>query len=108
MEDELSKRKRKKKDKKHSSKTKKMKRDRGISDEDASSEGELQWVESTSLIAKKDVTRTQSSREHNTPKRDDWMTVPLSPSSGSLTELTHRKAIKEDRNEDLKVCTVTM
>ena len=74
-----------------------MKRDRRIPDDDASSEGELQWVESTGLAT------IQSSGEHRVPKRDNWMTVPLSPSSGSLTELAHRKTVEEDRNNDLKV-----
>ena len=68
-----------------------MKRDKSVPDDDASCEGELQWVEST------------GAREHHVPKRDGWMTVPLSPSSGSLTELAHRKSIKEDRSDDVKV-----
>ena len=93
MEGDLTERKRKKKFKKHSSKTKKMKRDKSVPDDDVSSasEGELQWVEST------------GAGELHVPKRDSWMTVPLSPSSGSLTELAHRKAIEEDRNDGLKV-----
>lgn len=98
MERDFIERKRKKKCKKHSSKTKKVKRDRSVPDDDASSEGELEWVESTGPRP----ATVQSSGEPHVPKRDSWMTVPLSPSAGSLTELAHRKTVKEDRN-DIKV-----
>ena len=102
MEHDLTERKRKKKYKKRSSKTKKIKRDRsppGGGDDNVSSEGELQWVESTGPATS--TSGVQSSEDH-VLKRDSWMTVPLSPSSGSLTELSRRKTVKEDKN-DIKV-----
>jgi hypothetical protein len=95
MELDLNERKRKKKCKKHSSKTKKVKRDKIVpDDDDASSEGELEWVESTG---------SNIVQSYRVPKRDDWMTVPLTPSSGSLTELAYRKTVKGDRNDDIEV-----
>ena len=95
-------RKRKKKSKKHSNKSKKMKRAKheSDSDEDGSSEGELQWVESTSHEGS---TKTQPP---NMPKREDWMMMHLSPSSGSLAELTRRKKVDEDKI-DVKEVRVT-
>lgn len=83
-----SERKRKKKSKKHSKKVKKMKpsKHENNSDEADSSEDELQWVEST-----------QSSC---VPKREDWMMFQMSPSAGSLAELTRRKEV-EDKKKDV-------
>lgn len=98
MEHDLTERKRKKKCKKYISKTKKRKREKCVPDDDsASSEGELQWVESTGPAL------VQSHVPKPRPKRDNWMTAPLSPSSGSLTELAHRKTVEDDRNDDIEV-----
>lgn len=93
MEDDTKERKRKKKIKKHSHKTKKRKRAKQErnSDEDVSSDGELQWVESTSL---EDSTKKQPA---SVTKREDWMTMHLGPSSGSLAELTHRRKLEEEK-----------
>ena len=94
----MTERKRKKKCKKHSGKAKRRKREKFVpDDDDASSEGELQWVESTGPAL------LQSHVPKPRLKRDDWMTAPLSPSSGSLTELAHRKTIENDRNDDIEV-----
>lgn len=101
MEDDTKERKRKKKSKKRSHKLKKMKRAKkeSNSDEDGSSEGELQWVDSTSL---EDSTKKQSS---SVLKREDWMTTYLGPSSGSLAELTHRRKLEEEKEDVTEVCT---
>lgn len=82
-----SERKRKKKSKKHSKKVKKMKpsKHENNSDEADSSEDELQWVEST-----------QSSC---VPKREDWMMFQMSPSAGSLAELTRRKEVEDNKKD---------
>ena len=104
MEDDIKERKRKKKkSKKHSHKTKKMKRAKqeSNSDEDGSSDGELQWVESTSF---EDSTNKQPT---SVPKREDWMTMHLGPSSGSLAELTHRRKLEEKKEDVTEVCTCT-
>ena len=96
MEHDLTERKRKKKYKKHSGKAKRRKREKFVpDDDDASSEGELQWVESTGPAL------VQSHVPKPRLKHDDWMTAPLS--SGSLTELAHRKTIENDRNDDIEV-----
>lgn len=102
IDDDGKQRKRKKKSRKVRGKTKKMKppRDESSSSEVSSSEGEPQWVESTSHITEKEIPPS------SVPKRDDWMMTRLSPSSGSLVELTHRKKIDEDRKEDDIVCKV--
>ena len=103
MEDGTKERKRKKKSKKHSHKTKKVKRTKhesSNSDDNVSSEGELQWMES--------VNQEGSAKKQppSVPKREDWMMMRLGPSSGSLAELTHRREVEEgDRSKkDAEVC----
>ena len=72
------------------------------SDEDGSSDGELQWVESTSF---EDSTEKQPT---SVPMREDWMTMHLGPSSGSLAELTHRRKLKDEKEDVTEVYMICM
>ena len=89
-------RKRKKKSKKHIKKAKKVKTANYDSDsEEYSSENELQWIE------RKDLATVQPPPSL---KHEDWMTVPVPPSSRSLDELTRRKELEEDTSNTTEVC----
>ena len=95
MADDIYKeRKRKKKNKKHTKKVKKAKTANYESDSDGySSENERQWIE------RKDLVKAQPP----SLKHEDWMTVPVPPSSRSLDELTRRKELEEDKHNTTEV-----